>query len=135
MPLSLGNRPVLTGTAAGIVCALAPIDARHTADGPELREVLPLVTAAGPRYTSGEPTDLQSETDVRIRDRRAGGQTPAVRQLQFFDNEGVRTILDASTCDGGTVFVQGAPDISRDAGLRQVAGFQFIQDPVDGRVG
>ena len=106
-----------------------------------LREVLPLFTAQGHRYTAEELADLQSETDVRGRGGRGGaraggpgrqggpggrgGPNPLARRAQFFKDEGVLAIIDASPRgDGGTVFVQSAQGVSRDpgtdAGLPQV---------------
>ena len=101
-----------------------------------LREVLPLFTAPAHRYTDEELTGLESETDVRGRGgrggARAGGpgraggagaaggravQNPLARRAQFFKDEGVLAVIDASPRgDGGTVFVQSAQGVSRDAG-------------------
>jgi hypothetical protein len=100
-----------------------------------MREVLPLFTAPGHRYTAEELAELESETDARGRGGRGGaraggpgraggpaesgrgGQNPLARRLQFFKDEGVLAVIDASTRgDGGTVFVQSAQGVSRDAG-------------------
>jgi len=110
-----------------------------------VRDVLPLFTAPGHRYTTEELADLQTETDVRGRGGRGGaraggpgrqggpgalaggrgGQNLLARRTQFFKDEGALAIVDASPRgDGGTVFVQGAQGVSRDpgtdAGLPQV---------------
>jgi carboxypeptidase Q len=103
-----------------------------------MRDVAASFTPLGHRYTEQELADLQSETDVRARGGRGGaragapgrqggpgapavggrgaGQNPFARRLQFFKDEGALAIIDAGRGDGGTVFVQSAPGVSRDAG-------------------
>lgn len=84
-----------------------------------MREVLPLWTAPGQRYTDEQLRALQSETDTvgrGGRGGRAGGPgrggapgTPnfAQRRTQFYKDEGVLALLTPGRGDGGTVFVQG----------------------------
>jgi hypothetical protein len=103
-----------------------------------MRDVAASFAPLGHRYTEQELADLQSETDVRARGGRGGaragapgrqggpgapavsgrgaGQNPFARRLQFFKDEGALAIIDAGRGDGGTVFVQSAPGVSRDAG-------------------
>jgi hypothetical protein len=100
------------------------------------REVLPQFTALGHRYSNDELADLQSETDALGRGGRGGARAggpgrqggpaafgrgnalnPLARRSQFLKDEGAIAVVDASVRgDGGTVFVQGAQGISRDAG-------------------
>jgi hypothetical protein len=93
-----------------------------------LRTVAALFDAPARRYTPEQLEELEGETDVRARGGRGrvggpgrqggpGGQNPIARRMQFFKDEGVLAIVDASPRgDGGTVFVQSAPGVSRDAG-------------------
>jgi len=98
-----------------------------------MREVLPQFTPLGHRYTDEELAGLESETDARGRGGRGGARAggpgraggpaapgapnPVTRRAQFFKDEGVLAVIDASPRgDGGTVFVQSAQGVSRDAG-------------------
>jgi hypothetical protein len=91
-----------------------------------LRDVPAGFSPPGHRYTDEELKAIQSETSIRGRGRRggrAGGPGPGgiqaalEKRLQFFKDEGVLAIVDASPRgDGGTVFVQSAQGVSRDIG-------------------
>jgi hypothetical protein len=88
-----------------------------------MREVLPLWTAPGQRFTEEQLKALEAETDTAARGRggrggpgRAGGPgrggasgpTFAQRRTQFFKDEGVLALLTPGSGSGGTVFVSGA---------------------------
>lgn len=102
-----------------------------------LREVAPVFTPLGRRYTDDELRALQSETDNQPRRSpfgapagriggpgRQGGpggfgaaQAFLAKRAQFFKDEGALAIVDAGMRgDGGTVFVQSAQGVSRDPG-------------------
>ena len=101
-----------------------------------MREVTASFAPLGHRYTEQELAEMQGETDVRGRGgrggaraggpgrqggppafgARGGGPNPLVRRMQFFKEEGALAIIDAGRGDGGTVFVQSAQGVSRDAG-------------------
>ncbi len=101
-----------------------------------LRQVAAAFTPPGHRYTDEELRALETETDNQPRrgffgspgriggPGRQGGpggfgaaQAFLAKRAQFFKDEGVLAIVDEGTRgDGGTVFVQGAQGVSRDAG-------------------
>ncbi len=81
-----------------------------------MREVAAQFTAAGRRYTEAELLDLATQP-APVRGGRGGGNQPnafARKRTQFWIDEGVAAVLDFSRGDGGTVFVQAPPGVSRE---------------------
>jgi carboxypeptidase Q len=68
------------------------------------------------RYTASELDMLAEQPSARRPNPAAAGQQEFARKrMQFFKDEGVVALLDASSRgDGGTVFVQAPPGVSRD---------------------
>lgn len=112
-----------------------------------LREVAPVFTPLGHRYTDEELRALETETDSQPGRSPFGGpagriggpgrqggpgspgfgaaQALLAKRAQFFKDEGALAIVDSGMRgDGGTVFVQSAQGVSRDpktdAGVPQV---------------
>jgi hypothetical protein len=75
-----------------------------------MREVEPQFEAPGHRYTDAELADLAKQPSARGRGRGGrGNQADAAfarRKTQFWIDEGVAAVVDASRGDGGTLFVQ-----------------------------
>jgi hypothetical protein len=81
-----------------------------------MREVAPLFQPLGRRYTDAELAALAKEPPSG---RGRGNFTPpnaelARKRTQFWIDEGVAAVLDFSRGDGGTVFVQAPPGVSRE---------------------
>jgi carboxypeptidase Q len=76
-----------------------------------MRDVPAQFEAPGHRYTDAELADLAKQPAARGRGRGGRGndavQAFARRKTQFWIDEGVAAVLDASRGDGGTLFVQG----------------------------
>jgi hypothetical protein len=82
----------------------------------EMRDVPAHFDALGHRFTEQELVDLSKQPSAGGRGRGNFNQAQEFnrRRAQFFVDEGVAAVLDFSRGDGGTVFVQGAPGVSRD---------------------
>jgi carboxypeptidase Q len=80
-----------------------------------MREVPAHFDAQGHRFTD-EELDKMAKQPPAGRGRGNFNQAQEFNQkkAQFFVDEGVAAVLDFSRGDGGTVFVQGAPGVSRD---------------------
>jgi carboxypeptidase Q len=81
-----------------------------------MRDVAAHFDAPGRRYTDSELKDLSMQPAAG---RGGGGnvnqnQEFNRRRTQFWIDEGVAAVLDFSRGDGGTVFVQSPPGVSRD---------------------
>jgi len=79
-----------------------------------MRDVAPQMEAPGHRYSDAELADLSKQPGAggRFGGRGRGGfdQSFAAKRTQFWLDEGVAAVLDASRGDGGTLFVQsGGP--------------------------
>ena len=89
-----------------------------------MRDVPAHFEAPGHRYTDSELADLAKQPQAG---RGGGGRGNAAadfnqKRTQFWIDEGVAAVLDFSRGDGGTVFVQAPPGVSRDPkGLGQPA--------------
>jgi carboxypeptidase Q len=88
-----------------------------------MRDVPAHFEAPGHRYTDSELADLTKQPQAG---RGGGGRGNAAdfnqKRTQFWIDEGVAAVLDFSRGDGGTVFVQAPPGVSRDPkGLGQPA--------------
>jgi carboxypeptidase Q len=86
-----------------------------------MRQVTARFEPLARRFTDAELADLAKQPLTAGRGGRgappagAGRQDFARKRLQFFSDEGVSALIDPSTAgDGGTFFVQGAQDVSRD---------------------
>jgi carboxypeptidase Q len=86
-----------------------------------MRQVAARFQPLGTRFTDAELGDLSRQPSTAARGRGAppaGGVNPqefARKRTQFFVDEGVAALIEPSnTGDGGTFFVQGAPNVSRD---------------------
>jgi carboxypeptidase Q len=80
-----------------------------------MRDVPAHFEAPGHRYTDVELTELsQQPTAGRGRGRGNFNQDFSRKRTQFWVDEGVAAVLDASRGDGGTVFVQAPQGVSRD---------------------
>jgi carboxypeptidase Q len=81
-----------------------------------MRDVPALFQAPGHRYTDVELADLSRQPTAGRGGR--GNVNPsqefARRRTQYWIDEGVAAVLDFSRGDGGTVFVQSPPGVSRD---------------------
>jgi hypothetical protein len=82
----------------------------------QMRDVAPHFEAPGHRYTDAELTELARQPSSRGRGRGNFNQNQAFnsKRTQFWIDEGVAAVLDYSRGDGGTVFVQSPPAVSRD---------------------
>ena len=78
-----------------------------------MREVPARFDALGHRFSDQELVDL-SRQPAAGRGNFNQAQEFNRKKAQFFVDEGVAGVLDFSRGDGGTVFVQGAPGVSRD---------------------
>jgi len=80
-----------------------------------MREVQAHFDALGHRYTESELVEL-SQQPAAGRGRGRGNFNPDFnrKRTQFWIDEGVAAVLDASRGDGGTVFVQAPQGVSRD---------------------
>jgi hypothetical protein len=80
-----------------------------------IRDVAAHFEAPGHRYTDAELAELAKQPPSgRGRGRGNVNQDFNRRKTQFWLDEGVAAVLDASRGDGGTVFVQAPPGVSRD---------------------
>ena len=80
-----------------------------------MREVPAHFDAAGHRYTESELVELSQQPSAgRGRGRGNFNQDFNRKRTQFWIDEGVAAVLDASRGDGGTVFVQAPQGVSRD---------------------
>jgi carboxypeptidase Q len=86
-----------------------------------MRQVAARFQPLGTRFTDAELGDLSRQPSTAARGRGAppaGGANPqefARKRTQFFVDEGVAALIEPSnTGDGGTFFVQAAPNVSRD---------------------
>ena len=80
-----------------------------------MRDVPAHFDAQGHRYSDAELVDLSKQPPAgRGRGRGNFNQDFARRRTQFWIDEGVAAVLDASRGDGGTVFVQAPQGVSRD---------------------
>jgi hypothetical protein len=80
-----------------------------------MREVPARFDALGHRFSDQELVDLSRQPAAgRGRGNFNQAQEFNRKKAQFFVDEGVAGVLDFSRGDGGTVFVQGAPGVSRD---------------------
>jgi carboxypeptidase Q len=81
-----------------------------------MREVAPLFLPPGHRYTDEELTDLarQPAATGRGRGNFQGNADFNRKKTQFWIDEGVAAVLDIGRGDGGTVFVQSPPGVSRE---------------------
>jgi hypothetical protein len=80
-----------------------------------MRNVAAHFEAPGHRYTDAELAELAKQPPSgRGRGRGNVNQDFNRRKTQFWLDEGVAAVLDASRGDGGTVFVQAPPGVSRD---------------------
>lgn len=83
--------------------------------GAAMREVPARFDALGHRFSEQELADLAKQPPAgRGRGNFNQAQEFNRRKAKFFLDEGVAAVLDFSRGDGGTVFVQGAPGVSRD---------------------
>lgn len=80
------------------------------------RETPAHFTPEGQRYTDAELAELakQPAAGGRGRGNFTAAQEFNRRKAQFFIDEGAAVVLDAARGDGGTVFVQAPPGVSRD---------------------
>lgn len=80
------------------------------------RDVAAHFDAQAQRYTDAQLDDLarQPPAGGRGRGNFAAAQEFNRKKAQFFLDEGVAVVLDAARGDGGTVFVQAPPGVSRD---------------------
>jgi carboxypeptidase Q len=81
-----------------------------------MREVPAHFEAPGHRYTEAELAELSKQPEASG-GRGGRGQADAElarKRTQFWIDEGVAAVLDISRGDGGTVFVQAPPGVSRD---------------------
>jgi hypothetical protein len=80
-----------------------------------MRDVPAHFEALGHRYTESELLELSQQPAVgRGRGRGNFNQDFNRKRTQFWIDEGVAAVLDASRGDGGTVFVQAPQGVSRD---------------------
>jgi len=81
-----------------------------------MREVPAHFEADGSRFTDAQLDDLSKQPGGGRGGRGRGnqGQEFARKRTQFWIDEGAAAVLDFSRGDGGTVFVQSAPGVSRD---------------------
>jgi hypothetical protein len=89
-----------------------------------MRDVPAHFEAPGHRYTDSELADLAKQPQAG---RGGGGRGNAAadfnqKRTQFWIDEGVAAVLDFSRGDGGTVFVQAPPGVSRDPEGPRAAG-------------
>ena len=81
----------------------------------QMRDVPAHFDAPGHRYTDSELTELSMQpSSGRGRGRGNVNQDFNRRRTQFWIDEGVAAVLDVSRGDGGTVFVQAPPGVSRE---------------------
>jgi carboxypeptidase Q len=81
-----------------------------------MRDVPPQFQAPGRRYTDAELADLAKQPPSGRGRGNFTAPNPdlAKKRTQFWIDEGVAAVLDFSRGDGGTVFVQAPPGVSRE---------------------
>ena len=81
-----------------------------------MRDVAAHFDAPGHRYSEAELAELSQQPAAggRGRGNFQASQEFSRKRMQFFVDEGVAALVDFSRGDGGTVFVQSPPGVSRD---------------------
>jgi carboxypeptidase Q len=81
-----------------------------------MRDVPAHFDAAGHRFTDAELVDLSKQPSGRGRGRGNFAQNQELnrKRARFWIDEGVAAVLDFGRGDGGTVFVQAPPGVSRE---------------------
>src|SRR5439155_2313744 len=79
-----------------------------------MRDVLPQFQAPGHRFSDDELTEIARQPGGGGRGNFQFNADFNRRKAQFWVDEGVAAVLDFGRGDGGTVFVQSPPGVSRE---------------------